>query len=85
MLLKKQVPAYPMDAKQAHVTGKVVLKATIGRDGAVYDLHVVSAPWPSLAASALRSVSHWQYKPYLLNGDPVELETTVNVIYTLGN
>jgi TonB family protein len=85
MLLKKQVPVYPQDAKEAHVSGKVVLQATIGRDGAVYDLHVVSSPWPSLAASALWSVSHWQYKPYLLNGNPVEVETTVNVIYALGN
>ena len=85
MPLKKQVPVYPQDAKDAHVSGRVVLQATIGRDGAVYDLHVVSAPWPSLAASALWSVSHWQYKPYLLNGEPVEVETTVNVIYALGN
>lgn len=85
MLLNRQIPVYPQDAKDAHVSGKVVLQATIGRDGAIYDLHAVSAPWPSLAASALWSVSHWQYKPYLLNGEPVEVETTVNVIYTLGN
>jgi hypothetical protein len=85
LLVKKQTPVYPIDAKQAHVSGKVVLRATIGMDGGVHDLHVVEAPWPSLVASALWSVSHWEYKPYLLNGEPVEVETTVNVIYTLGN
>jgi hypothetical protein len=69
-LLKKEVPVYPQDA--------------IGMDGGVHDLHVVSAPWPSLVASALWAVSHWEYKPYLLNGEPVEVETTVNVIYSLG-
>ncbi len=83
-LNKKQMPVYPQDAKDAHVSGTVILRAVIGRDGSIYDLHVVSAPWPSLAASALWAVSHWEYKPYLLNGEPVEVETTVNVIYSLG-
>jgi TonB family protein len=83
-LVKKEVPVYPQDAKDARVSGTVVLQATIGLDGGVHDLHVISAPWPSLAASALWSVSHWEYKPYLLNGEPVEVETTVNVTYTLG-
>jgi len=84
MLIKKDVPVYPQDAKDARVSGTVVLQATIGRDGGVYDLRVLSAPWPSLAASALWAVSHWRYKPYLLNGEPVEVETTVTVIYSLG-
>jgi TonB family protein len=83
-LVKKQTPIYPQDAKDARVSGTVVLQATIGMDGGVHDLHIVSAPWPSLAASALWAVSHWEYKPYLFNGAPVEVETTVNVIYTLG-
>lgn len=83
-ILKKQVPVYPQDAKDARVSGEVVLHAIIGRDGKVHDLKVVSAPWPSLAASALLSVSHWQYKPYLLDGEPVEVDTTINVIYRLG-
>lgn len=84
MLIKKQIPIYPQDAKDARVSGRVVLKAVIGRDGRVHDLKVIEAPWPSLAASALWAVSHWEYKPYLLNGEPVEVETTVTVIYTLG-
>ncbi len=84
MLVKKQVPIYPQDAKDAHVSGTVVLQATIGRDGRIHDLRVVSAPWPSLAASSLWAVLHWEYKPYMLNGEPVEVQTTVNVIYSLG-
>jgi TonB family protein len=84
MLVKKQFPVYPLDAKEAHISGTVTLHAVIGVDGAVHDLEVVSAPWPSLVASALQCVSRWQYQPYLLNGEPAEVETTIHVIYTLG-
>lgn len=83
MLIKKQFPVYPQDAKSARVSGRVILQATIGKDGGIHELRVVSAPWPSLAASALWSVSHWQYKPYRLNGEPVEVKTTINVIFDL--
>lgn len=83
MLLKKVVPVYPQDAKEQHVSGKVVLQATIGADGGIYDLRVISAQWPSLAASALWAVSHWQYKPYMLNGNAVEVETTINTVFSL--
>ncbi len=62
----------------------MVLQATIGTDGGIHNLHVLSSPSPLLAVSALWAVSHWEYKPYLLNGEPVEVETTVNVIYSLG-
>lgn len=85
MILKKQVPVYPEDAKHARVSGTVVLRAIIGLDGGVHDLHVVSTPWPSLAASALSAVSHWQYRPYVLNGQPVEVQTTINVNYSLSH
>ncbi len=83
MLLKKQIPAYPQDAKDAHVSGTVVLQAIIGTDGGIHDLRIVSAPWPSLAASSLFAVSHWEYRPYLLKGEPVEVETTINVVFSL--
>jgi TonB family protein len=83
-LLKKQTPFYPQDAKSAHVSGTVVLQATIGMDGGIHELRVVSAPWPSLAAAALWAVSQWEYRPYLLDGAPVEVRTTVNVVFTLG-
>jgi len=83
-LINKQAPDYPQDAKEAHVEGIVVLDATIGMDGQIHDLNVESAPWPSLAASALWAVAHWKYQPYLLNGKPVEVKTTIKVIYALG-
>ena len=85
-LIKKVIPIYPQDAKDARVSGKVVLGATIGRDGRVHDMHVIEAPWPSLVASAMWAVSQWEYKPYLLqSGEAVEVDTTINVFYTLGN
>lgn len=84
MIQKKEFPVYPGDAKDSRISGTVVLRATIGIDGNIHELKVVSAPWPSLAASALRAVSHWRYQPYLLNGKPVEVDTTINVIYSLG-
>jgi TonB family protein len=83
MLIKKQPPVYPQDAKDARITGTVALHAIIGVDGGVHDLRVIEAPWPSLVASALICVSKWQYKPYLLNGEPTEVETTIRVIYTM--
>jgi TonB family protein len=83
-LLKKQIPVYPQEAKWEHISGTVLLQATIGKDGKIHDLRVVLSPSPLLAESALQAVSQWEYKPYLLNGEPVEVETTVNVIYSLG-
>jgi TonB family protein len=82
-LLKKVFPEYPKDARQARIAGKVILHATIGADGVVHDLRVLSAPWPSMAESALWAVSHWQYAPYELNGEPVDINTTVTVIFSL--
>jgi TonB family protein len=84
MLVKKQTPIYPQGAKDARVSGNVLLQATIGKDGKIHDLRVILSPSPMLNNSAIEAVSHWEYKPYLLNGEPVEVETTVNVIYTLG-
>jgi TonB family protein len=84
MLLKKPAPIYPQIAKDARVSGNVLLQATIGKDGKIHDLHVILSASPMLIDSAKEAVSHWEYKPYLLNGEPVEVETTVNVIYALG-
>jgi hypothetical protein len=84
LVLKKEIPVYPQDAKDARVQGTVQLQAIIGMDGGVHDLKVISGPWPSLIASSLWSVSHWEYKPYLLDGEPVEVETTITVIFSLG-
>lgn len=83
-LIKKTPPVYPADAKEAHAAGTVEIRAIIGTDGMVHEMQIVKAPWPSLVASAMWAVSQWQYKPYLLNGQPVEVETTIKVIYKLG-
>jgi len=83
MLMKKVVPVYPAEAKRLRISGQVVLDAVIGVDGHVHDLHVVKAPSPEFAGSALWAVSHWVYKPYLLENVPVEVHTTVNVVFTL--
>jgi TonB family protein len=81
-LLNKVVPVYPPAAKKAKIQGKVVIDAVIGTDGNVENLRVVSGP-NELQQSSLDAVRQWTYKPYLLNGDPVEVKTTVNVIYSL--
>lgn len=80
-VISKVQPKYPADAKKAHISGAVVLKAVIGKDGSVQRLQVVSGP-KELQASALDAVRQWIYKPYLLNGDPTEVETTITVNYS---
>ena len=76
------IPKYPAAAKKARIQGSVVLDAVISKDGAVENLTVISGP-PELQQSSLDAVRQWTYKPFLLNGDPVEVKTTINVIYTL--
>lgn len=82
MILKKQQPKYPPDAKENGVQGTVVLMAAIDETGAIVDLTVVSGP-PLLCDAAFNAVKHWQYRPYLLNGKPVGVFTTINVVFSL--
>jgi protein TonB len=82
MIVSKVTPLYPVDAKKAGVSGTVVLGAIIGTDGTVKELHVVSGPEP-LQQAALDAVRQWRYRPYLLNDEPVEVRTTINIIFTL--
>ncbi|MGA2219181.1 MAG: energy transducer TonB, partial [Terracidiphilus sp.] len=65
------------------VQGTVVLEAIISKQGTIESLRVVSGP-PMLQQAARDAVSAWRYRPYLLNGEPVAVETTVNVVFTLG-
>ena len=81
-ILKKVPPVYPPVARAARVQGTVLLHAIIGRDGHVENLDVVSGP-PLLQGAAIDAVSQWVYKPYLVNGEPVRVETTVQVNFTL--
>jgi protein TonB len=82
LLIQKTVPEYPLIAKATHTQGTVVLQATISRQGTIENLRVTSGPL-MLQQAAVDAVRTWRYRPYLLNGDPVEVETTVNVIFTL--
>jgi protein TonB len=83
-LLDKITPQYPAIAREAHVQGTVVLQATISKTGAIENLRVLSGP-PLLQQAALDAVRVWRYKPYQLNGEPVAVETTVDVVFSLGN
>jgi TonB family protein len=83
MLIQKTQPDYPPIAKTAHVAGTVELHATISTDGTIKDLHAVSGP-VMLRQAALDAVRNWRYKPYRLNNQPVEVETTINVVFNLG-
>ena len=81
-LLVKTVPQYPAIAKEAHIQGTVVLQAKISKTGIIEELHVVSGP-PLLCQAAMDGVKTWRYRPYLLNGVPVEVETQINVVFNL--
>jgi TonB family protein len=76
-------PAYPIQALDQRVHGVVVLKAVILTDGTISDLTIVSGD-PLLQQAALDAVKTWRYKPYLLNGQPVEVETQINVVFAMG-
>lgn len=71
-------PRYPPAARQKHIQGEVVLRATIGKDGLIHNLQVVSGP-VELVQAAVGAVQQWRYRPYLLEGEPVEVETIVRV------
>jgi protein TonB len=78
LLIYRVEPAYPPLAKQARIQGVVVMTALIDKGGNVQNLQVVSGH-PLLAPAAIEAVKQWRYKPFLLNGQPVEVETTVTV------
>ncbi|MGD0989636.1 MAG: energy transducer TonB [Candidatus Sulfotelmatobacter sp.] len=82
LLLHKVQPPYPTLAKAARIEGSVILKAIIDREGNIQDLQLVSGH-PMLVPAAIEAVRQWRYKPYLLNGQPVEVETTITVIFSL--
>jgi protein TonB len=81
-LVKQTRPVYPPLAKQARISGTVKLSAVISKDGTIQELTVVSGH-PLLAPAALEAVKQWVYKPTLLNGEPVEVSTTIDVNFTL--
>jgi protein TonB len=82
LLIEKRLPVYPPIARVAGIDGTVTLAATISKTGTIENLSVTGGP-AMLQRAALEAVKSWRYRPYLLNGQPVEVETTVNVIFTL--
>ena len=83
MLIQKTPALYPPIAKSARVSGTVELHATISRNGTIKDLHVLSGP-AMLRQAGADAVRNWRYRPYRLNNEPTEVETTISVIFTLG-
>lgn len=82
LLIKKVEPNYPPLARQARIQGSVILQAEIGRDGTIQNLSLISGH-PMLVSAAIEAVEQWQYKPYLLNGEAVEVETQITVNFSL--
>ena len=83
MLVRRVQPDYPRIAKIIGLSGTVLLRATIRTDGEVHEIEIVSGN-PILAEAALRAVRQWQYRPTLLDGEAVEVETEITVNFVLG-
>jgi protein TonB len=81
-LLHRVQPSYPPLARQAHVQGAVELRAIISKAGTIENL-VVLRGHPMLAAAAIEAVRQWRYRPYLLNNEPIEVETEITVNFVL--
>lgn len=84
MVTHKVEPTYPRLALTARVTGVVQLKAVISKDGDIKELQVVSGH-PILVPAAIDAVKQWRYRPYLLNGEPVEVETNITVTFQIAS
>jgi len=83
-LMTKVPPVYPESARSAGIAGTVVLHAVIGMDGKPLSLRVMNSQVdPDLARSSVEAVSQWRYTPTLLNGEPIEVDTTITVNFTL--
>ena len=76
LLVKKVAPKYP--PTDARITGKVVLHVIVGKEGDVQSVNLVSGH-PMLVPPAIEAVRQWKYKPFLLNGEPIEVDTTVQI------
>src|SRR5271163_4697537 len=83
-LIRRVEPAYPQLAKAARIQGSVVLFAVISKAGTIENLRLVSGH-PMLAPAAIDAVSQWRYRPYILNNEPIEVETRITVNFILGN
>ncbi len=82
LLVKRVAPAYPPTAKQMHIQGTVQIQANISKEGNITDVKLLSGD-ASLGHAAMDAVRQWKYKPYVLNGEPIEIQTQVTVIFKL--
>ena len=82
LLLERINPSYPEIARRLHIAGTVALGATISKSGRIEDLRVLSGH-PLLREAAIEAVKNWRYRPYLLNGQPVEVKTMIEIHFTL--
>lgn len=82
-LIFQQKPEYPEMARANHLSGQVVFGATIGKDGNIKDLHIVKAAGMGFDEAAYAAVSKWRYRPYTINGDPVEIESQITVNFNM--
>jgi len=83
-LISAPKPQYPPLARAARVTGVVLLQATISKQGTIEDLKVITGH-PLLNEAAMEAVRQWRYKPQLLNGQPIEVITTITVNFSFAN
>jgi periplasmic protein TonB len=81
-LIRRVDPVYPPLARAARIQGPVVLAATISKAGTIDNLHALSGP-PMLVRAAIDAVSQWRYRPYILNSEPIEVETQITVNFSL--
>jgi len=83
-LVRKIVPTYPPLARAARIEGQVTLQAVISKQGAIENLRVL-AGHPMLVPAAIEAVRQWRYRPYILNNEPVEVETQIIVNFSLAS
>jgi len=82
-LVRKILPVYPPLARSARIQGQVVLQAVISKQGVIERFQVL-AGHPMLVPAAIEAVRQWRYRPYVLNNEPVEVETQITVNFSLG-
>jgi len=83
LLLRQVPPHYPVNAKTSHVQGTVVLQIKVGKDGHAAAAHAISGP-SALQKEAADAVLNWEYRPFLISGEPIDVESEVHIVFTLG-
>ena len=82
-LIRRVQPSYPALARAARIQGQVVLAAVISKAGTIENLRTITGH-PLLVPAAVEAVSQWRYRPYILNGEVIEVETQITVNFILG-